>query len=381
MPSSENYCIAITGKAFSFVLREVEENEDPQYQKILSKLLRRCLIFARMHPDEKALMIKHMMSVNKNIVGMCGDGANDVGALKTANLGVSLSEAEASIAAPFTSNIQDISCIPILLREGKSALSTSYQSFKYMALYSIIQFTSVTILYLYQIDLTNWSYYHIDILIILPLSATMAMSGTYRQLTRYKPTGRLVSVQILTSVIGQGAIQIIFQVLAMYLLFSSSFYAPICINNFDTDDACYENTVIYFTTIWQYCFTALVFMVGKPFREPFYKNFWFTGFFIILMVLNVFVTFNPFNWQFVYNQEIWAGQWYLPLPFRIKLFILIIVNAMVTIFWERVIVKIVSVSWKERREERRKLIEAQESMYIPPSLGHGGINTSSSRNA
>jgi len=82
---------------------------------MLEALLKKCVICARMHPDEKALMIKHLMAEKGNVVGMCGDGANDIGALKTANVGVSLSQAEASIAAPFTSNIQDISCIPTLL--------------------------------------------------------------------------------------------------------------------------------------------------------------------------------------------------------------------------------------------------------------------------
>ena len=115
-------------------------------------------------------------------------------------------------------------------REGKSGLSTSYQAFKYMALYSIIQFTTVTILYNDLIELTNWAYYHIDILIILILAATMAMSESYPKLNKYKPTGRLMSVQILSSVIGQGFIQIVFQVnffnflikfLLDYYLFSS----------------------------------------------------------------------------------------------------------------------------------------------------------------
>jgi cation-transporting ATPase 13A3/4/5 len=57
---------------------------------------------------------------------MCGDGANDCGALKTADCGISLSEAEASIAAPFTSKIQNIECVAALMQEGKASLTTSF---------------------------------------------------------------------------------------------------------------------------------------------------------------------------------------------------------------------------------------------------------------
>lgn len=37
--------------------------------------------------------------------------SNDCGALKAADVGISLSEAEASVAAPFTSRTADITCV------------------------------------------------------------------------------------------------------------------------------------------------------------------------------------------------------------------------------------------------------------------------------
>ena len=133
---------------------------------------------------------------------MCGDGANDCSALKTADMGVSLSEAEASIAAPFTSQIQDISCIPIVLREGRAALTTSFQCFKFIELYSMIQFTTVTLLYFIGSNLTDPQYLYIDLIILVPLSMLMGQTAPYSHLTPHLPSGSLISFPVLVSVLG-----------------------------------------------------------------------------------------------------------------------------------------------------------------------------------
>ncbi len=63
-------------------------------------------------------------------------------------------QAEASIAAPFTSSTPNIGPLVTLMREGRAALVTSVSCFKFMALYSAIQF--ITVMRLYQIN-TNMS--------------------------------------------------------------------------------------------------------------------------------------------------------------------------------------------------------------------------------
>ena len=132
-------------------------------------ILAKASVYARMSPDDKAELVDSLQTELKINCGMCGDGANDCGALKTAAVGISLSEAEASIAAPFTSKIQDISCVITLLREGKALLVTTTQAFKFIELYSIIQLLNVSMLYSAGLNLTDSQFLYIDLVALIPL--------------------------------------------------------------------------------------------------------------------------------------------------------------------------------------------------------------------
>ena len=98
--------MALTGKAF-MLARELA----PRNQFMFNSILKKARVYARMSPDDKATLVDSLQTNLEIHCGMCGDGANDCGALKAATVGISLSEAEASIAAPFTSKVQDIKCV------------------------------------------------------------------------------------------------------------------------------------------------------------------------------------------------------------------------------------------------------------------------------
>ncbi|CAF1508707.1 unnamed protein product, partial [Didymodactylos carnosus] len=70
-------------------------------------------------------------------VSMCGDGANDCGALKAAHAGISLSTADASVASPFTSKTPTIECVPTVIRPlvsifGHLSICAAFQAFTFI---------------------------------------------------------------------------------------------------------------------------------------------------------------------------------------------------------------------------------------------------------
>ncbi|XP_053552639.1 probable cation-transporting ATPase 13A5 [Bombina bombina] len=104
---TSNFHFAMTGKSYQVIVRH--------FYHLLPKILLNGTIFARMSPGQKSNLIEEFQKIDY-YAGMCGDGANDCGALKVAHAGISLSELEASVASPFTSKTTNIECVPKLIK-------------------------------------------------------------------------------------------------------------------------------------------------------------------------------------------------------------------------------------------------------------------------
>lgn len=87
---------------------------------------------------------------------MAGDGGNDCGALKTAHVGIALSDAEASIVAPFTSLDKTISSVVDVLLEGRCALASALASYKYMLMYGQVETLLQMICAYFSITFAEW---------------------------------------------------------------------------------------------------------------------------------------------------------------------------------------------------------------------------------
>ncbi|KHJ93431.1 haloacid dehalogenase-like hydrolase [Oesophagostomum dentatum] len=176
-----------------------------EYPELIDSLVTVCDVFARMAPDQKQQLINCLQEVNYT-VAMCGDGANDCAALKAAHAGISLSDSEASIAAPFTSKVADIRCVPTIISEGRAALVTSFGIFKYMAGYSLTQFVTVMLLYYISNILTDGQFMYIDMFLITLLAVLFGNTSAYENLCPTPPPTRLLSIASICSVLGQLAI-------------------------------------------------------------------------------------------------------------------------------------------------------------------------------
>ncbi|XP_063897760.1 polyamine-transporting ATPase 13A3 [Helicoverpa armigera] len=281
------YKIVMTGDTWK-VLRE-------HYPNVLSRVVARGAVFARMTSDQKQQLIVEYQALGY-YVGMCGDGANDCGALRAAHTGISLSELESSVAAPFTSAHPDIVCVSRVLREGRAALSTSFGVFKFMVAYSLSEFFSVAFLYYFDSNLTDFQFLFIDVVLIVNFAFFFGMTEAYTgKLCKTPHLTSLLGLIPLFSLLGQMFLIGLGQYLSYYALSLFPWYER---HTYEGDEAneCWENYAVFCISMFQYIILALVFSHGSPYRKSVLTNKQLMISILIMTCICVYITVWPADW-------------------------------------------------------------------------------------
>ncbi|KAF9583283.1 hypothetical protein BGW38_009827, partial [Lunasporangiospora selenospora] len=352
-----DYVLAVTGDCFRWMV-------DYAPTSTLNRMLVKGQIFARMSPDEKHELVEHLQGIGY-CVGFCGDGANDCGALKAADVGISLSEAEASVAAPFTSRSNDIGCVVKVIQEGRAALVTSFSCFKYMALYSIIQFTTVSFLYAFASNLGDFQFLYIDLVLILPIAVFMGRTEAYPVLSPKRPTASLVSKKVLTSLLGQILLQGVFQCGLFILVRHQPWYTPPVYDSEEKNIECFENTVLFLLSCFQYLLVAIVFSVGPPYRKPMSSNRPFVFITIGLVLASALMVLFPNRWISGVMQLV-------QIPFSFKVLILLAggLNLGLALICEYFVFPVIARwigEWSSQRRRRQRAAKGLYAYYVGPS--------------
>merc|ERR1711892_620818 len=192
--------------------------------------------------------------------------------------------------------------------------------FKYMALYSMIQFCTILILYFRVTNISDWEYLYIDLVIINLVALTMSLNHPSEHISRHSPPRVLMAAPTVFSLVGHLVVCIGFQVGVYFFLLqhdwfcSTSDQSPPCLsdsghvkwrpnngsfpitpNRFnyercqkmnehgakhvDEDGevivATHLSATLFYFSCFQYIITAFVFSVGEPFRRPVTSNIYF----------------------------------------------------------------------------------------------------------
>ena len=377
---NDNYAISLTGETFNklYELNQkyliLNKNNLLKAHQTFRLILKNGNVFARMNPQDKALLVESLKKEGLNPL-MCGDGSNDCLALRKANVGVSLSVEEASIAAHFTSLNPGIDCLIHLLREGKCSLAASIQVFKFVILDSMIQFISVTLIMIYNSYFSDFQFLLGDIGISFPVVTFYLMTDPASKLTYKYPLTGILTFPVLISVISQMSFTFLFQFFGNFFLKHLYKWETNCgfIKGSIIPLECEENTILFILSHFQFISCAIAFSTSKPFRQRIYKKPLQIVYYIVLILYSIWFTLNcdkisrdifmlydfEANYKRYGNKNISIGM------LKYILFLIVIINSLVSLIFERIIVKFVERFWRKNTIKKyRKDIKKINDMNL-----------------
>lgn len=304
------------------------------------KVLKQAVVYSRMSPNQKGLLIEELQLMYKTMIWMWGDGANDCTALKTADVGLSLSNTEASIAAPFTSSISNISSVWVLLKHGRASLDLSYTLFKYIIIVSCIEFASMIIMHYSLTNMDDLQFAYINTCLISPILLMYWVEDSNQSLEPKIPFKSILNKSMIISIVGHATINILAQTL--FYLYSQD--REFFIHNHKDGDLkkeTYESTIIFLFSCPQYIVIGILCSVFTPFRKRIYQNILFI--IVILVQLGATYTMIIADWG---DLRDWLDFKDIKTSYKFFLAVCTVVNAICNLLFELLMV-FVFKNWKE----------------------------------
>jgi len=341
--------LGVTGKAFDVLI----ENGD------LPRLLMHMRIFARMSPVGKVRAVRLFMD-RGFITGMCGDGGNDCGALRAAHVGVALSEAEASVVSPFTSDTKSVMSCMDLIREGRASLATSFASYKFLIVYGQL-FSLIKLCgYYFGTIMSPMAYATIDAAAVVVLSYFMTLSEPKSRLSKERPSSSLLSNVTIASVCGMHAMNVTIMTLCLRIIVAHPEYVKWPAEYTDLDhwwnlSNNWESSVLFAVAFPQFITAAVIFSFGSKHRKNVIQNVGLiVGWAIFYTFASAILLMDPNYVTYLYHMAsenfngegsrfpIWAtyqmkgGKASGPMDFNLRLQIWFIIGAglILNVLWE-----------------------------------------------
>lgn len=337
---AEKFDLCVTGSALSAMRRD----EEKLGQGFMDCLVEKTRVFARVTPDQKEYVVR-VLNDRGHVTMMCGDGTNDVGALKQSHCGVGLLArdendlstyrplrpqpifnfnrnsrgqnvhrrhddthvelGDASIASPFTSHVGSVvSCVDII-RQGRGSLVTTIEIYKIIALNCLVNAFVLSVLFLDGVKFGDFQMTAsglISVIIFMLVTQAKPMD----QLASYRPPASIFTMYFWVSVLSQFSVHL-YAVLAASDLVKTS--AQVAQEDLDLDSTFKPNalnSVMFLVAMSIQNITFAMNYQGRPFVASFfdYKPLLFavtTSFVLTLAVmfeispaLNSLLEFAPF---------------------------------------------------------------------------------------
>ena len=275
--SKGEYLLAMTGESFIHILQYSESLDEKTKISFLNTIESYCQVYARINFEQKKELMEFFKRgrTSKYLIAYIGDGANDIEAIKKADIGIMFGESEISASSTFTSRKQDLNVILDIIKEGKVCMTNGMANFQFFLVFILNQFFGMMMLYTVYIGYRNNHGIFLDLAVLYIFGLVIADMKPSEKMTPLIPKTSIFYRKMVISILLTVLISWFTMLYGWFSLTNLEFYdIPLrFVSQADFEDksidqnvySFYDNHYVFITIV---CFNMTYFFVSN-FRNKF----------------------------------------------------------------------------------------------------------------